>query len=757
MAVPVLLIEDKVCCKIHALLEIKGSSLLCYVKQSRKGASMSKIALVYSPFVWELSMPPLGIASLSAYMKMYGYEVDLFDYNYELLTSTFEKNIEGKLRNAITSIKQEPSFYQLGVIEEYSFYMSRNIEHLKNIFSENYPYNEVTDHFFSSRVQELAKYDIVGFSVMFKEQIKFSAQLATLLKKQKPEIKIVIGGTSVRSQDFSGCHDYIIYGDGEIKFLEYVNNLAKPQNNPANASVKTLVTEADLNLFPPPDFSELFKKYQYLSPHNIIPCAVTRGCYWRKCLFCAQGWSDTKSNKATARYRKAGINKILADILYLKEMYKTKYFYFTVDVSDPALLKELSKHLMDRSIDIYWRTEIRAEKIFLKTDILSNMYQAGCRAISFGFEAVTQDVLNAMKKGIKAEDSMALIDLLYDLGIGINIDYFIGFPSEKPKEAALTHQFLINQNHKILPYMISHFYSYYENSPIAKLVKESSYNFLRYDNNNRLIKSGMSFEGQKRQSQIGAANMLFNPNMLRFPIRNDGAIFFLYCARYSVKEIAQMIKSNPSFLKIFQQSIDAFSLTSFYVKNFKLDIDYESFFLSLNEKFMRIKNPSNVKILLVHYFCLKEFIKFLPLAISEKNFLFECAKIDFYLLLTTINPTNRVPYIDEQEINLEKLSEIKTLKTDGSSKIYIRRFNYDLQKIVNWLDFNEIESNFNTFGIFDVNGVHITNSNLTVTLINEMIKCGKKISVEKILEDYDKSDVYESITYLLKEKIVLAI
>ena len=75
-------------------------------------------------------------------------------------------------------------------------------------------------------------YDVIAFSCYI-WNITQTLNVAKLIKEKKPNIKILLGGPEV-SYDYHDIItlpyiDYIIVGEGETPFKEFLNNLQEPQ------------------------------------------------------------------------------------------------------------------------------------------------------------------------------------------------------------------------------------------------------------------------------------------------------------------------------------------------------------------------------------------------------------------------------------------------------------------------------------------------------------------------------------------------
>jgi radical SAM superfamily enzyme YgiQ (UPF0313 family) len=68
-------------------------------------------------------------------------------------------------------------------------------------------------------------------------------------------------------------------------------------------------------------------------------------------------------------------------------------------------------------------------------DLLAKMKQAGCITVWFGVESGTQQVLDAMKKGISPELTIKVLGWVRELGLKPVPNVILGFPGETKKSA----------------------------------------------------------------------------------------------------------------------------------------------------------------------------------------------------------------------------------------------------------------------------------------------------------------------------------
>ncbi len=689
-----------------------------------------KIALVYCPAVEssggpagsELIMPPIGICSLSSYLRENGYLSDLFDLLLEFDTTVLHEDLRRPLVDLFGAARSDRA-YDPAVLTNLRFclglnrsYLSREvmrlyeeIEHASPEIEKRSP-NPVR-RFFALNAEKMALYDIVGLSIILEEQNPAALLLARWIKAVSPGTKIVVGGSGTRLDDWGEGANLIVRGDGEATLLSYV----RAQDESASGdSDSFLAGEADvqfhecLDVLPTPDYKALFAKYQYLAPVRIAPLAVTRGCYWSRCLFCSFGWRDDDSERCTAPYRKMSAAKVVADIVSQIRENGTRFFFFSADVVDPALLEEISDELIRTSTEVLWSTEVRAEKQLLKPGLFEKLFRSGCRSLTCGYESFNQRVLDSMQKGIRVEHSKRILDGLCDAGIFPNIGYFMGWPGETPSEAAET-QNAVNSLFEKVPGNAAERFVLVKDSPVVRLGCEGTWEPLNYDGDQkRWLKQGMSWNAQNRQWLIFATNFYCDSRYSCFSVRGDGGYGLLYGTRYPLSTFGRMFRVRDSSFGILgmgRLTFYGFFHTRHYASEIGARFNYDEFLRycppacgSSDDATTRV---SKVERLNCAYGFVKTFIKAHHFSTEEQKFIRQVARFDYGLLLSCIREeTLPVVCVDEN-------GELVSPPADDPETSFVLDFTIDIARVAQFAPFDYISKNIKCLIRFDLSGFHL--------------------------------------------------
>ncbi len=163
-----------------------------------------------------------------------------------------------------------------------------------------------------------------------------------------------------------------------------------------------------------------------------------RGCEG-KCTFC-----QFPQVMYGRRYRTRSVEKVLAEIQYDLELFPNlKEIMFEDDAltlfSHRARLREICQGIIDRKFNISWSANARAD--LTDFDTLKLMKKSGCRMLCVGFEFGSQQILNAVNKGIKLERMLEFAKLAKKAGIRIHGCFMIGGPGETKETSMETIKF----------------------------------------------------------------------------------------------------------------------------------------------------------------------------------------------------------------------------------------------------------------------------------------------------------------------------
>jgi len=448
-----------------------------------------KTCLVFPPQIIPTSAP-LGIALLKSCIEANLKEkVKNIDLNLYFHNNVINNFLEGKFtlynnkeknNKSIELIKKSIEIFKTNNKDFFSpemynpcanefLYLFENLFNtnkplLSNYINNNQDISEALIPFTKEITKE--KPDIIGFSILTIEQIYYTLALAKKLK-QEFNPKIVIGGAAVRlfPEKFLKYRfiDFVINGDGEIalkglleeKNIEEINNISYKKEGKI---ISNREENININNTPPPDFSD-FNMDDYFCPKKVLTTLTSRGCYWKKCTFCAD------YDAVSMQYRIKEVSKLIEELIFLKEKYNTNYFYFADEMISPIIFKKLSEALIKEDLKIKYYTQARPKDFNL--ELLKNMKESGCTAIMWGVESACQRILNLINKGTNTEEIESILKQSHEAGIKNAVYAFGGFPTETEEEYKKTIEWL-KRNKELIDLQFTGLFRLTKNSMIEK-------------------------------------------------------------------------------------------------------------------------------------------------------------------------------------------------------------------------------------------------------------------------------------------------
>jgi hypothetical protein len=406
--------------------------------------------------------PHIGVAQLFAMLKLYGYDVRVFDVNMALY-----RRLGGHLLSEETDAvwtMPEPVEDVLG-------------KHRDWISSE-----------FIAPVAR-AERPVVGFTTAV-SSILSSRLLAGWIKAANPGALVVFGGQSftthsetVRRALEGDAVDVVVRGDGEASFVELAQLheegraleeckgvfLRGPDGQPRFTGRRP---PQRLDLLPFADFSaydrSLYGNHR-VGGHDILLMA-SRGCV-RNCAFCGQvlGWPG---------FRQMSAERIYAEIKYQRRAtppvpgqppQQIKFYDLLIN-GDLRNLSRLAELLIsDREPPLEWKEANCNVDPNMTEDFCRRLYAAGCRTLIVGLESGSQRVLDLMRKEQTLDQMKTFLRNVHRAGLKTRANFMFGFPGETEEDFRATLDFIDEMGdyiHFIYPsYTLTHLNGALEKGP----------------------------------------------------------------------------------------------------------------------------------------------------------------------------------------------------------------------------------------------------------------------------------------------------
>lgn len=277
--------------------------------------------------------------------------------------------------------------------------------------------------------------NVLGISVAFSEQLPEALRLARVLRRQRPQISILVGGSQinlladdqVRALNETGLFDGIVVGNGEMVIVDAVRSL-RTLGAQAGVIRSGPITSDDLGALPPPAFANTDAYFRPLR----IPVLAQKGCYWGRCTFCDY---VRLADLGGRRYVSRSHMSVLAEILELDEACAPDSFLLVSDAVPPAWYRKLANAAIER------RAKLKTSSYMMHGRALSRpdfdlFAEAGVETIVFGSESTDNRLLTLMKKPAPRDVLIRNICDARRAGIFTVVNAIIDFPTTTYEEAS---------------------------------------------------------------------------------------------------------------------------------------------------------------------------------------------------------------------------------------------------------------------------------------------------------------------------------
>lgn len=285
---------------------------------------------------------------------------------------------------------------------------------------------------------------------------KAALQIMGRAKQQNPELIVICGGPHVTNLPESTIMkpyvDYLVINEGEETTLELLDAVFKKKNIPPK-DIKGIIYKENgvmkstekrpfivkLDNVPMPAYHLLpmdaYKAYGWLDEGRKFSTMITsRGCPF-KCSFCIS------SKNFMHWWRPRSAEKVFEEIHLLYNKYGIRHIYFQDDefLVDHNRIKKLADMITENKLDLIWECLSRVNHI--DEDLLKDMARSGCKSVLYGIETGYEDGFKKINKPITLEMVERAVHLTQKYGIMVKATFIIGFPWESEKEIKQTIRF----------------------------------------------------------------------------------------------------------------------------------------------------------------------------------------------------------------------------------------------------------------------------------------------------------------------------
>lgn len=328
-------------------------------------------------------MPPLGLASIAAFLAQEGHTVDIID-------CFAHPDSDNRVRDYVATY--QPAF--------------------------------------------------IGFSCTTSSFLD-AVRLAEMAREQHPEIVAVFGGAHVSALKEVVLRDYpavdlVVVGEGEETLAEVVSSgedrwpqikgiVYRADGNAIFNGYREPIVDLDSLPFPAYDKLEGFPEVYSLPIFNYpkapnSSCISSRGCPYA-CSYC-----DRSVFRRTFRYNSA--DYLYRHLMYLRQRFGIRHVNFYDDqfTFNRKRVEEFCQRMIDEPLGMTFNCAVRAEHI--DPELLHLMKRAGCWMASLGIESGDEELLAQHRQNADLDMLASKIRQIHQAGIRVKGLLMIGLPGE---------------------------------------------------------------------------------------------------------------------------------------------------------------------------------------------------------------------------------------------------------------------------------------------------------------------------------------
>ncbi|MEU7409196.1 RiPP maturation radical SAM C-methyltransferase [Streptomyces sp. NPDC042638] len=271
-----------------------------------------------------------------------------------------------------------------------------------------------------------------------------SLALARELKRRRPELTVVLGGSNCDGPMGSALHrnhpfvDHVVRGEAEYAFPALLHHLAAgtdPVDVPglcwwdgtvsrANEESRRTVAPADI---PSPDYDQwqcaldVSPVREYIHPKLVVEGA--RGCWWGEkhhCTFCGL-------NGTAMAFRAKPGERLWTEIDRLVRRHRLLDVVTVDNIIDMAYFRDFLPRVVDSGWDLRLHYEVKSN---LTADQLRLLGDSGTVHIQPGIESLGSRVLDLMDKGVTGARNVRTLRECENHALTCSWNLLYGFPGE---------------------------------------------------------------------------------------------------------------------------------------------------------------------------------------------------------------------------------------------------------------------------------------------------------------------------------------
>jgi ribosomal peptide maturation radical SAM protein 1 len=361
---------------------------------------------------------------------------------------------------------------------------------------------------------------ILGLSSTFQQNMACSA-IALRVKQRAPDIRIVLGGANAAWPLCLGLArafpwvDHVFAGEADIDFPDFCERLVRDGLAPSDRVIHSAPIR-DMRVAAAPDFGDYFATLRPLQAAGSLPETLpryitaesSRGCWWgakSHCTFCGLNGEEGMA------FRHKPADRMQAELDALAKSGGTS-IYMTDNIMPRPYLADLLPGLAEREPRLHLFYEVKSNMTRAE---VATMARGGIAMIQPGIESLASGPLRLMRKGVSAQQNIALLRDCAATGIGVAWGIIYGFPGEAAADyeamaalmPLLTHLDPPNAMHRIVIDRFSPLYRGHRDNGIGAVKPFGAYRAL-YPPAIDTAEIAYHFDGDYSTELLGDAGLL---------------------------------------------------------------------------------------------------------------------------------------------------------------------------------------------------------------------------------------------------------
>jgi len=439
---------------------------------------MCSVSLILPPG-WTLHPggPHIALPLLKGFLESFGIETHLHDLNIEAAHYYGVAISDSKIRDVFDNchplpassmdnlyFKAEDQLQKIAASYEGTWYAHEGFrrnsctlsspEDIKRFSQLSSPF---TTYFKTIAIPKILEQNplIIGITLIAHTQILQAFELARLIRNVGYTGCIVLGGNVItrlyNDMALNWVFDIVdgivtLQGEQTLKSLHECIKMNKSWAAVPNLMwrdggqiVKNLSVTLKQKEFAQPDYSGMpVGKYWGT---NYLTMVASRGCYYGKCSFCAIPFGYGKDGYIGSSPAIQVINSMKRST----EVLGIHRYQFIDEAIHPKMMRDLADIIIAEDLNFSFEAFLRLETAWTKPQILQSSVEAGLKKVYLGFELITSDGRDLLRKSDNA-DPLLLLKSFQDAGIKTHLYCMFGFPGTGIKEASETVDFCLKHN-----------------------------------------------------------------------------------------------------------------------------------------------------------------------------------------------------------------------------------------------------------------------------------------------------------------------